>query len=202
MNDRFFVNNVSLGVYAKIVQEESYRDAKVETTKTLLPEMLGRQAEPFDLQFTTPDGEDVDGAILVMVSNNAYVIGASPDNAQRRHLDRGQLGVFAVTTSTGSEAARLFAAIRARPAHPQRSSGRSSPRPSSKCGRARAPRSPASTAKRSRCPRRCASGSIRVGSPCWYPRGTSRPPRNAERGDVRIGDLFAVAAGREPQGFR
>ena len=56
-NDRFFVNNVSLGVYAKIVQEESYRDAKVETTKSLLPEMLGRQAEPFDLQFTTPDNE-------------------------------------------------------------------------------------------------------------------------------------------------
>ena len=110
VNDRFFVNNVSLGVYAKIVQEESYRDAKVETTKSLLPEMLGRQAEPFDLQFTTPGGEDVDGAILVMVSNNPYVIGASPDNAQRRHLDRGQLGVFAVTTSTGSEAARLFAA--------------------------------------------------------------------------------------------
>ena len=110
VNDRFFVNNVSLGVYAKIVQEESYRDAKVETTKSLLPDVLGRQAEPFDLQFTTPRGEDVDGAILVMVSNNAYVMGATPDNAQRRHLDRGELGVFAVTTSTGSEAARLFAA--------------------------------------------------------------------------------------------
>jgi diacylglycerol kinase family enzyme len=72
--------------------------------------MLGRQSEPFDLQFTAPDGEEIDGAILVMVSNNPYVIGASPDNAQRRHLDRGVLGVFAVTTSTGSEAARLLAA--------------------------------------------------------------------------------------------
>jgi diacylglycerol kinase family enzyme len=110
VNDRFFVNNVSLGVYAEIVQEESYRDAKVETTKSLLPDLLGRQGEPFDLQFATPDGEEVDGAIVVMVSNNPYVIGATPDNAQRRSLDRGQLGVFAVTTSTGSEAARLFAA--------------------------------------------------------------------------------------------
>jgi len=45
-----------------------------------------------------------------MISNNPYVIGASPDNAQRRRLDSGQLGVFAVTTSTGAEAARLFAA--------------------------------------------------------------------------------------------
>jgi diacylglycerol kinase family enzyme len=110
VNGRFFVNNVSLGVYAKIVQEDAYRDAKVDTTKTLLPQMLGRQAEPFDLQFTTPDGDEVDGAILVMVSNNPYVIGTSLDNAQRRRLDRGELGVFAVTTSTGSEAARLLTA--------------------------------------------------------------------------------------------
>jgi len=110
VNGRLFVNNVSLGVYAKIVQEESYRDAKVDTTKALLPEMLGAQAEPFDLQFTTPDGDDVDGAILVMVSNNPYVLGLSPDNAERRRLDQGELGVFAVTTSTGADAARLFAA--------------------------------------------------------------------------------------------
>jgi diacylglycerol kinase family enzyme len=110
MNGRLFVNNVSLGVYAQIVQEQSYRDSKLETTKILLPEMLGRQSGPFDLQFTTPSGEEVDGAILIMISNNPYVIGASPDNAQRRHLDSGKLGVFAVTTSTGAEAARLFAA--------------------------------------------------------------------------------------------
>ena len=110
VNGRLFVNNVSLGVYAQIVQEESYRDAKLETTKVLLPEMLGRQSEPFDLQFTTPNGEEVDGAILIMVSNNPYVIGALPDNAQRLHLDSGKLGVFAVTTRTGAEAALLFAA--------------------------------------------------------------------------------------------
>ena len=110
VNERFFVNNVSLGVYAKIVQEDEYRDAKVDTTKALLPEMLGRQSESFDLQFTTPDGTDVDGAILVMVSNNPYVLGVSPDNAQRRHLDRGRLGVFAVNTRTGADAARLVAA--------------------------------------------------------------------------------------------
>jgi len=110
VNDRLFVNNVSLGVYAEIVQEDSYRDAKVGTTKTLLPEMLGGQAEPFDLQCTTPDGTAVDGAILIMVSNNPYVIGITPDNAQRRRLDRGVLGVFAVDTTTGADAARLMAA--------------------------------------------------------------------------------------------
>ncbi len=110
VNGRLFVNNVSLGVYAQIVQEQAYRDAKLETTKILLPEMLGRQSEPFDLQFTNPSGKEVNGAILIMISNNPYVIGASPDNAQRRQLDTGELGVFAVTTNTGTQAAGLFAA--------------------------------------------------------------------------------------------
>jgi hypothetical protein len=80
--------------------------------------MLGRQSEPFDLQFHDADGEDVDGAIVVMVSNNPYVMGTSPDNAQRRRLDRGELGVFAVTTSTGSRRTTLHG-DGARPAHAQ-----------------------------------------------------------------------------------
>ena len=37
VNDRLFVNNVSLGVYATIVQQQGYRDAKRETTTQLLP---------------------------------------------------------------------------------------------------------------------------------------------------------------------
>ena len=109
VGDRLFVNNVSLGVYATIVQDDDYRDAKKETTETKLPELLGRQAEPFDLQFTAPDGREVDGAFLVMVSNNPYVLGPSFDISQRRAMDTGQLGVLAVTASSGAEAGRLVA---------------------------------------------------------------------------------------------
>ncbi len=108
VNGRLFVNNVSLGIYATIVQQDAYRDAKTETTKTLLPQLLGRTTEPFDLQFTEPDGTEVDGAFLIQVSNNPYVIGASPDASQRRALDTGKLGVFAVNAASGVEAAHLF----------------------------------------------------------------------------------------------
>jgi diacylglycerol kinase family enzyme len=108
VNGRFFVNNVSLGVYATIVQQEGYREAKAETTQQLLPELLGRQEEPFDLQFVTPDGTEVDGAFLIMISNNPYVLGASVDVSQRRRLDSGQLGVFAVSAKTGAQAAQVF----------------------------------------------------------------------------------------------
>ncbi len=107
VNDRFFVNNVSLGVYATIVQQEGYREAKVATTKQLLPELLGQTTEPFDLSFVTPDGIEVDGSFLVMVSNNPYVLAASPSTSQRLRLDTGQLGVFAVTAATGAQAAEV-----------------------------------------------------------------------------------------------
>jgi diacylglycerol kinase family enzyme len=107
VNDRFFVNNVSLGVYATVVQQEGYREAKAQTTKQLLPELLGNTEEPFDLQFATPDGHTVDGAFVIMVSNNPYVLGPSLDLSQRRRLDTGRLGVFAVSAETGVEAAEV-----------------------------------------------------------------------------------------------
>ena len=107
VNGRFFVNNVSLGVYATIVQQEGYREAKSATTKQLLPELLGETERPFDLQFTSPDGAEVDGSFLVMVSNNPYVLAASPSTSQRLRLDTGRLGVFAVTAATGTQAAEV-----------------------------------------------------------------------------------------------
>jgi len=107
VGDRLFVNNVSLGLYATIVQQPGYREAKSETTKALLPEMLGRTQEPFDLQFTEPDGTEVNGAFLIQVSNNPYVLGATLDATQRRRLDTGRLGVVAITAATGREAAQV-----------------------------------------------------------------------------------------------
>jgi diacylglycerol kinase family enzyme len=107
VGDRLFVNNVSLGIYATIVQQDSYRDAKLETSKELLPEMLGHQAEPFDLQFTTPDGAEVADSFLIMVSNNPYILGPSLDVSQRRSMDTGTLGVFAINAANGHEAAAV-----------------------------------------------------------------------------------------------
>ena len=107
VGDRLFVNNVSMGIYATIVQQDSYRGAKIRTSLEMLPEMLSHQAEPFDLQFTTPDGVEIDDAFVVQVSNNPYVWERSPDFAQRRTMDSGKLGVFAVNARTGGEAAEI-----------------------------------------------------------------------------------------------
>ena len=107
VDDRFFVNNVSLGVYATVVQQDSYRANKARTAASMLPDLLGPESRPFDLQFTAPDGREIDGAFVVLVSNNPYA-GALTDTATRRRMDTGTLGVIAVSTATGAEAARLM----------------------------------------------------------------------------------------------
>jgi diacylglycerol kinase family enzyme len=107
VNGRFFVNNVSLGVYATIVQQDGYRDAKAVTARSLLPELLGNTTAPFDLQFTKPDGVEVDGAFLVQISNNPYALNSSLDAMQRRRIDTGTLGVIALTATTGKDAAAV-----------------------------------------------------------------------------------------------
>ena len=50
VNGRVFVNNASLGLYAKIVQAPEYRDAKMRTAAAMLPDLLGPDAQPLDLQ--------------------------------------------------------------------------------------------------------------------------------------------------------
>jgi len=107
VGDRLFVNTVSMGIYATIVQQDSYRGAKIKTSRELLPEMLSHRAEPFDLQFTTPDGVEIDDAFVVQVSNNPYVWEPAADFAQRRTMDSGKLGIFAINARTGPEAAEI-----------------------------------------------------------------------------------------------
>ncbi len=49
VNGRVFVNNVSLGVYARIVASDEYRDAKLRTAAKMLPTLLGPDAPPSGL---------------------------------------------------------------------------------------------------------------------------------------------------------
>jgi diacylglycerol kinase family enzyme len=110
VNGRIFVNNVSLGLYAAIVQSPEYRDAKRETTLTALPEMLGPGSEPFDLRFTTPDGDRQEGAHVIQVSNGPY--GATPGGVTSRpRLDTGRLGIFSLVVPDAVSATRAIAAL-------------------------------------------------------------------------------------------
>ncbi len=110
VNGRIFVNNVSLGLYATIVQSPEYRDAKRETTLSALPEMLGPGSEPFDLRFTTPDGVEHEGAHVLQVSNGPYGTTTGATDSRPR-LDTGQLGVFSLVVPDAVAATRAIAAL-------------------------------------------------------------------------------------------
>jgi diacylglycerol kinase family enzyme len=110
VNGRVFVNNVSLGVYAKIVQSPEYRDAKRQTTASMLPELLGPDAEPFDLHFDGPDGQRVDGAQVIMVSNNPYELTSLDAFGTRARIDTGELGIAAAKIEGAADVAALVAA--------------------------------------------------------------------------------------------
>ncbi len=108
VNDRVFVNNASLGVYAQVVQSEQYRDAKLETWTRMLPDLLGPGADPIDLEFATADGSTCDDAPLVLVSNNPYELTHLSGAGTRRRIDTGTLGIVAARVR-GADVSKLVA---------------------------------------------------------------------------------------------
>jgi diacylglycerol kinase family enzyme len=108
VNDRVFVNNASLGVYAKVVQSEAYRDAKLGTWTDMLPDLLGPDAEAIDLEFTAPDGTVCDNSPLVLVSNNPYELTHLAGAGTRKRIDTGLLGIVAARVR-GADLAKLVA---------------------------------------------------------------------------------------------
>jgi diacylglycerol kinase family enzyme len=109
---RPFVNNASFGAYAAIVQSPAYRDDKARTTLDELPGLLAGQRGP--RLVARAENVTVQGPQAVLVSNNAYGMGDIAGLGRRARLDRGTLGVFAVTVSSAAQAAGLLRGSRSR----------------------------------------------------------------------------------------
>jgi diacylglycerol kinase family enzyme len=107
VNGRVFVNNVSFGVYAAIVQSDEYRDAKLNTAAKMLPELLGPDFDPFDFELRGPDAVADCDPDLILVSNNVYKLEGIGGLGTRARLDEGVLGVIVVEVHNGAELAQL-----------------------------------------------------------------------------------------------
>jgi diacylglycerol kinase family enzyme len=112
VNGRTFVNNASLGLYAEVVQSPDYRDAKLKTAASILPDLLGPDAAQLDLRYTGPNGEAHRTAHLILVSNNPYQLDHPGGRGTRARIDRGVLGIVAVVIADAADA-RKFAALEA-----------------------------------------------------------------------------------------
>lgn len=93
VNDRVFLNNVSLGMYARLVHQREHHRRRSEALARLRAILIA-------LQHRSPRGLIVDGepvvARVLLVSNNAYKLDLfSP--GERERLDEGKLHLYAGT---------------------------------------------------------------------------------------------------------
>ncbi len=95
VNDRPFLNNVSVGAYGQIVASSEYRDNKLGTTMSRIPDLVGPEADVLDLQFVDSAGTDHDSAVVIHVSNNTYDFG-SLSLGGRASMSDGLLGIVAL----------------------------------------------------------------------------------------------------------
>ncbi|MFF9623214.1 diacylglycerol/lipid kinase family protein [Streptomyces griseosporeus] len=106
VSGRPFVNTVSFGLYADIVQSPEYRDDKTGTVLKLMPDLLAREgARRLDARV---DGTRLADQQALLISNNQYV---SPDElsggGRRPVLDDGDLGVIGIRVENAAQAAEL-----------------------------------------------------------------------------------------------
>jgi diacylglycerol kinase family enzyme len=104
---RTFVNNASFGVYADIVQSPAYRADKRGTTLQMLPDLLSGQRGP-RLVVRIDNEVTVDGPKAILISNNPYQLRDPAGLGRRARLDRGVLGVIAITVDSAAQAAALL----------------------------------------------------------------------------------------------
>ena len=93
VNDRVFLNNVSLGIYADAVRRPDYRGAKLRTLLETAQEVVGGQVPASGIQVTDDTGRDHDDPAVVLVSNNPYGLDHDLAPGTRPRLDTGRLGV-------------------------------------------------------------------------------------------------------------
>ena len=106
INGQTFVNNASFGAYAEIVESPAYRDDKRNTTLNMLPDLL--QGHRGARLTARADGTQIEAPQALLVANNPYGTGDIAGLTRRARLDRGILGVTAVTVSTARQAAGLL----------------------------------------------------------------------------------------------
>jgi diacylglycerol kinase family enzyme len=109
VNGRVFVNNASLGLYARVVQSPGYRDAKLKTAASVLPSLAGPDSKPLDLRFTGPDDAEYLGNHLILVSNDPYQLDHIGGRGTREKLDCGTLGVAAARIDDATDASQFIA---------------------------------------------------------------------------------------------
>jgi diacylglycerol kinase family enzyme len=95
--DHWFVNNISLGLYASFVHDPARKTRnRVVALVRMLPAALGRSRTPLDLSLEAEGRREHRSALVVLVANNAYAMRSMADLGRREHLDEGTLHAYVI----------------------------------------------------------------------------------------------------------
>jgi len=108
INGRTFLNNVSFGMYADIVDHPEYRDNKLEVSRTVVRELVSGERKPYPLRFHH-QSQKFTSAVQVLVSVNEYQTFNLLELGHRIRLDGGVLQVTAITRLNGEMVRQLLA---------------------------------------------------------------------------------------------
>lgn len=94
LNDRLFLNNVSLGVYGDAVRRPEYRDAKLRTMLQTAEAVLGPGTVTPELHLIDDRGHEHRHPAVLLVSNNPYALHRPIVTGTRPSLASGRLGIL------------------------------------------------------------------------------------------------------------
>jgi len=97
VDESWFVNNVSLGLYASFVHDPaSTTSNRAAALLRLLPAALGRSRSPLHLSLEIEGRREHHEALIVLVANNDYAKRTMADLGRRERLDEGKLHAYVI----------------------------------------------------------------------------------------------------------
>lgn len=100
INGRIFLNNVSFGLYADMVDNPEYRDNKIRTTRGVLQSLLNGTKKYYPLSFVDASNKKHKYATQILVGVNKYETVNIFELGRRNHLNKGILQITAITKLT------------------------------------------------------------------------------------------------------
>jgi diacylglycerol kinase family enzyme len=97
VGERWFLNNVSLGLYASFVHDPAKKTRnRLVALLRMLPAALGRSRKPLDLSLDVDGKGEHHSALVVLVAVNDYTMRSMADPGRRETLDAGELHAYVI----------------------------------------------------------------------------------------------------------
>jgi diacylglycerol kinase family enzyme len=107
---RWFLNNVSLGLYASFVNDPSRKTRnRLLAVARMVPAALGRSRRALDLALDVDGRQEHHSALVVLVANNRYEFKSLSELGERARLDEGRLYAYVIEAVSRSALLGLLA---------------------------------------------------------------------------------------------